>query len=209
MADTKQDQLARGERRKSSNTDAYFNAQFGAEPLYIEPGEFDNSASPEEMIVATIGSGVGVSIYDKGLHVGGLAYVLMPDDMIKTFPHFDSCDPQLIRAVTKPIENCIGAMKRAGAGKNRIRIRLTGGTTLPGDELDRGTKNYIFVKEYLTRKGLVIMSEDLAGPYIRRVHFFPATGRSVRRTLRRMSDYKEMQEKEQAFHNKHSVTAGE
>lgn len=187
------------ERRQHSDHDAYFNAQFGAKPFYIEPGQFDSGDSIEKMIVATIGSGVGVSIYDKDLHVGGLAYILMPEEMVQSFPHFEKCDRAMMLAVTKPIDDCLGALKRMGAGKNRIRIRLMGGTSLPDDPLDRGTKNYIFVKEYLTRKGLVIMSEDLAGPYIRRVHFFPASGRAVRRTLRREEDYSDMVKVEGAF----------
>lgn len=184
------------ERRTHIDCDSYFNTQFGAKPVYIKPGEHGSGDSMEEMIVATIGSGVAVSIYDKDLHVGGLAYVLMPENMVKAFPHFDACSEKIVQEVTKPIDDLLGALKRLGAGKNRIRIRLIGGTSLPGDEMDQGTKNYIFVKEYLARKGLSIMSEDMAGPYVRRVHFFPTSGRSVRRTLRRKEDYVGMHEDE-------------
>ena len=134
------------ERRKYQDYDAYFNAQFGAKPIYIRPGEHESGDNMGEMIVATIGSGVGVSIYDKDLHIGGLAYVLMPEEMMRSFPHFKDCDPEMIKAVTKPIDECLGALKRLGAGKNRIRIRLVGGTSLPDDPLDQGTKNYIFVR---------------------------------------------------------------
>ena len=193
------------DRRKYIDTDAFFNEQYGAVPLNILPGEYESGKEDKDMIVATIGSGVAVSIYDKDLHIGGLAYVLLPEEMIQAFPHFDQCDPALIRASTKPIDDCIGALKRMGAGKGRIRIRLTGGANMPGDDKDRGTKNYIFVKEYLTRKGLVVMSEDLSGEYLRRVHFFPSSGRAVRRTLRRKSDFIEMAKDEEAFHNKHGA----
>ena len=61
---------------------------------------------------------------------------------------------------------------------------------IPGTAVDdAGTKNYIFVREYIARKGLGILNEDLGGTYVRRVHFFPATGRTVRMVLRRASDF--------------------
>lgn len=184
------------ERRHNNDHNEYFNAQFGAKPTYIGPGETYCGSAAGEMVVATIASGIGVSIYDKDLQVGGLAYVLLPDDMVDAFPHFDACHPDMVKAAAQSIDSCISGLKNLGAGKNRIRIRLTGGTSLPNDNLDRGTKNYIFVKEYLARRGLVIMSEDLSGPYIRRVHFFPSSGRSVRRILRRQGDYVDMHENE-------------
>jgi chemotaxis protein CheD len=81
-------------------------------------------------------------------------------------------------------------MKKRGAGKHRIQMRLIGGGRIPGDSPeDAGTKNYIFVREYVSRKGLSILNEDLGGIYVRRVHFFPTTGRAVRMVLRRDGDF--------------------
>lgn len=190
------------ERRYEIDHNEYFNAQFGAEPSYVEPGQYTCGQDINEMFVATIGSGIAVTIHDKELHIGGLAYLLVPDCLLEQFPHFDKMDKNILRDVFKPLDDCIGEMKRLGAGKNRIRIRVMGGTEYEGDKLDRGTKNYIFVKDYLAKKGLIAMSEDLSGPYIRRIHFFPSSGRAVRRVLRRENDFAEIQENEAKYQEK-------
>lgn len=193
--------IENGGDRRHNDYDAYFNAQFGAKPFYLDPGEAGCGDSAGEMLVATIGSGIVVTIHDKDLEIGGMAYLLIPDVILESFPHMDRVDQALIDKAFEPLENCIGQMKRMGAGKNRIRIRVMGGTSYQGDSADRGTKNYVLVKDYLASKNLIVMSEDLNGPYLRRVHFFPHSGRAVRRILRRKSDFASIHEYENNFQN--------
>jgi len=189
------------ERRSEKDTDLYFNSQFAAKPFYIEPGHFFCGENKGEMVIATLGTGIAVTIHDQELGIGGMAYVLVPDFVIDMFPDFDRLEESLVQKICKPINDCIRDLKRLGAGKGRIRIRLIGGSGMPGDTMDRGTKNYIFVKSYFAKKGLSAMSEDYAGSYIRRVHFFPSTGRAVRRILRRESDFASIHAHELNFYN--------
>ena len=200
-------QLSDQERRVVSDHDAYFNSASDpqAEAIYIEPGDILFGDENDKMIVATIGAGVLVSVYDVDMHFGACGYVLLPDEVLASFPNLDQVDPVLLEKAFEPIEECIGTMKRNGAGKGRIRIRLNGGAQIKGDPLDKGTKNYVFVREYLTRKNLSIMNEDLGGHYVRRVHFFPATGRSVRWMLRRDHDFDGILALESQFQQKNSI----
>ncbi|NCT41864.1 MAG: chemotaxis protein CheD [Alphaproteobacteria bacterium] len=195
------------ERRFVGNHDAYFNAASdeSANALYLDPGQVLFSDKSDQMIVATLGAGVLISVYDVDMHIGACGYVLLPEEILQAFPNFDDVDPQLLQTAFKPIEDCIGAMKRKGSGKNRIRIRLNGGAQIQGDPEDKGTKIYVFVREYLTRKGLSIMNEDLGGHYVRRVHFFPTTGRSVRWMLRRDHDYEDVLSEEMRFQEKIAI----
>jgi len=170
-----------------------------ADALYLEPGSVMFGDKGNQMIVATVGTGVLISLYDVDMHFGACGYVLLSDEILESFPHFDKADPKLLDEAFAPIENCIGEMKRNGAGKGRIRIRLNGGSQIKGDPTDKGTKNYVFVREYLTRKGLSVMNEDLGGHYVRRVHFFPTSGRSVRWMLRRDHDFDDILSAEAAF----------
>jgi len=187
------------ERRAHPDHEAYFNAQFDAEPLIVQPGDAVTTGGAGDMLVATLGSGVAMAIYDPDLKLGSLAYVLAGRDAINAFPNFEKGDTSIPEKACEPLQRCIMEMKQKGAGKGRIRIRLFGGTSLPGDKDDMGTKNYIFVKEYLLRKGLAVVREDLLGTYICRLHFFPTTGRAVRRMLRRDSDFEEMRKMEAGF----------
>ncbi len=188
--DSRQATPEREERRSFAEDEAFFNKKFEETPQTVAPGGELCGGGATDMYVATAGTGVAVTMYDTELKLGGMCYVLLPDEFLKTFPHFDEAGEQLRKRAVAPLEACIADMKRRGAGKHRIQIRLIGGGKIPGTAIeDAGTKNYIFVREYIVRKGLGILNEDLGGSYIRRVHFFPATGRTVRMVLRRASDF--------------------
>lgn len=192
-------QISADDRRYVSDHNEYFNAQFGAKPYYLAPGESGCGNAPEEMLIATIGAGIAVSIYDKDLQIGGMANILVPDSVIDLFPRFDMVEPSVLQKIFKPLDDCIAVLKQMGAGKTRIRVRVIGGSSYHGDKKDRGTKNYIIVKSYLNSLDLMPMSEDVSGAYLRRVHFFPSTGHAVRRVLRRKDDYASMQETEYQY----------
>lgn len=184
------------ERRGGHDTDQYFNQQFDSEPVLLEPDNFVCRAEKNQMYVTTVGSGVLVTFHDIELKIGAMAYVLIPPPLLSVFPHFER-EAQWQQQAIKPVENCVAELKRRGAGKHRLQVRLIGGAKLPGREAeDAGTKNYIFAREYITRKGLSILNEDLGGSSIRRVHFFPDTGRAVRMILRRNSDFTDMRDLE-------------
>ncbi len=187
------------ERRSAADHEAYFNAQFDAQPVYIEPGTVKFGQNVDEMLVGTVGTGVLLSLYDQQLKFGALGYVVLPESVLDCFPFLDKADQQLVHKAFEPIDKCIGEMKKRGAGKMRIRIRLYGGLIREDDPDDRGIKNTVFVQEYLFRKGLPVFNADIGGPLIRRVHFFPTTGRAVRRLLKRDSDFYDIQTMEEEY----------
>lgn len=194
------------ERRQTSDHDAYFNAQFDAAPLYVEPGTANCAEHAEEMLVATVGTGVLLTIHDEELKVAAMGYVILPDPVLQAFPFLDKADEALVAKAFEPIENCIGEMKNRGAGKNRIRIRIFGGVIRGESDDDVGLKNTVFVQEYLFRKGLRVYNADIGGPFIRRVHFFPDTGRVVRRLLKRQSDVADVDALESKYNK--NITSG-
>ena len=195
-----------GEERRQNEHEAYFNAQFEAEPVYIEPGTVHIADDSEEMLVATVGSGVLLAIYDQELKMGVMGYIVLPDPVLEHFPFLDKADESLVNKAFEPIEACVAEMKKRGAGKARIKIRLFGGVIRGDDAHDRGLKNTVFVQEYLFRKGLPVFNADIGGPFIRRVHFFPTTGRAVRRLLKRESDFYNIEAVESEFNKK--ITSG-
>lgn len=187
------------DRRQNKDDEAYFNAQFGVRPLDIKPGHYAGSDRADEMVVAIVETGILLTMHDKDLKIGGMAYIVLPDAALAAFPYFDRLPIETLQMALLPIDECIRDLKRHGAGKNRIRLRLVGGAKRENDALDTGTKTYVFVKEYITRQGLRIMSEDIGGRTIRRVHYFPYTGRTVRKILRRDADYRSVREDEKEY----------
>lgn len=187
------------EDRRSRDPNIYFNSKFKAKPSYLEPGNCLCGDHMADMIVATPGEGIILTLYDKHLKVGGAAYLVLPEPMIEAFPDLDQVDEELLSRAFTPVEQCVRMLKQYGAGKNRIRARLIGSSDIPADTQDRGAKNFVFVKEYLGRQGLQIASEDVGGSYLRRLHFFPYTGHAVRLILRRDEDFIHAQEVEKSY----------
>lgn len=187
------------DRRKNKNAEEYFNAQFEASPTYVQPGEVVCTDREDEMLVSTVGAGVLLSCYDQELKLGLMSYIVLPTGVLDTFPFLDKADQTLVKKAFQPLEDAIQQMQNRGAAKNRLRIRLFGGVIREDDEADRGLKNTVFVQEYLFRKGLQVFNADVGGPFIRRVHFFPTTGRAVRRLLKRADDYAQMDKLEYDF----------
>lgn len=175
-------------RRALSPQDAFFNAQFQASPVDVFPGQCKISKNSRDMLVATLGAGIAISVHDPFLRVTGLASVLMPPHVIEDFPIFKAQDQSQIITAMQPFDQCFHAIEPKYSGKSRIQIRLSGCAALTGDTQDRGTKTLVIVKEYLARKGVRIFGQDIGGDMLRRIHVMPASGHIVKRILRRDRD---------------------
>lgn len=181
------------DRRRVLDHDAYFNTQFNARPVQVDPGQALCSDGDADMLVAQVGAGVVVAACDPELKIGAMGYVLLSAEVLSIFPFFDRADPVVLAEAVRPVDILIAEMKKRGAGKGRIKIRLAGGAALAGREDDTGIKNAVFLREYLARKGLSVFVDDTGGAHVRRVYYFPSTGRIVSRVLRREEDTAQMQ----------------
>ncbi len=185
------------ERRVNKNHDEFYEKKFRERPLYVAPGEFECTIDPNVILAGKVGSGVIICINDPEVKVGGMVHLLMPEQLVENFPHFDPDDP-VYAAIDDLTGRFINALKRHGAGKNRIRIKLYGGTAIE-DSVDIGLKNYIFAKEQIVQKGLKIASEDIGGKNCRRVFFLPRRGKIHCFAMRRHYDKEELRNMEQTY----------
>lgn len=188
-----------GECRRASAGSAAFDTQFNQEGVAVAPGQALWLDDHEKMLTTQVGTGIALTIFDQRLRFGVLAHIILPPQIVQTFPNFNDVDPLLRMRALRPIEDAVNEMKRHGAGKGRIRIRMFGGAHFADDPHDTGTKTYVFVKSYLLEKDLQIMSEDIGGRNIMRVHFLPETGAVSRFILRRKSDFIDLQIEEETY----------
>ena len=187
-------------RRLKSSDDA-FNQKFDREAVVLAPGGVAFQDDKSRMLVTTIGAGIALTIYDDILRFGVMACPLLTPEVHSVFPRFDDVSPESLCKIADPIDAAINEMKKHGAGKSRIRVRLFGGANLSYEDGDKGTKNYVFVKEYLLRKGLTVMGEDIGGSKIRRIHFVPDEGAITRFVLNRESDVRDLVNAESTYFN--------
>ncbi len=187
------------ERRVHSNYQSYFSKKYWQKQHLVLPGNFIFSDSADEILVAETGAGVIVCMYDVEAHVGGLAHIFIPEELIMNFKKNQRDSDLIIDYAKAPLEGLINALKTKGAGKKRINIRLSGGASLMNDEFDMGLKNIIFAQTEIMDKGLRMITKDVGGESCRRIHFFPYTGRMEKHALRRKKDIEELWKREHTY----------
>jgi chemotaxis protein CheD len=64
-----------------------------------------------------------------------------------------------------------------------MEIKVFGGGNVTDTSNAVGSDNAEFVMQYLEAEGLRCAAQDLGGTQPRRIHYYPATGRVVRRLL--------------------------
>jgi len=82
------------------------------------------------------------------------------------------------------MELLINHILAQGGRRNRLEVKVFGGAKVIDTSLDIGAKNAEFALSYIRREGLSLVGQDLGGVAARRIHYFPTTGRVLRRILR-------------------------
>ena len=186
------------ERRVVNNHDEYYENKFQERAVYISPGKFECTTDPNVLLVSKVGSGVTICIHDPEVKLGGMLQLVMPENLTLDFPRIDTEDPGY-KQTAELIVEFVSALKRQGAGKSRIKIKLFGGTSIFEEFVDGGLKNYVFAKEWLIEKGLMIASEDIGGMDCRRIMFQARKGKIHCFKMRRDSDKEELRAQEKEY----------
>lgn len=126
------------------------------------------------LVTYSLGSCLGVIIYDPVKRVGGLLHLMLPNSSIdqakaRQAPaaFVDTGVPLLFRSAYE-----------LGAKKQRIVLKVVGGAQLMEDErlFNIGRRNYEALIEILHRNGVLIRAERVGGQASRTVRLDLATG---------------------------------
>ncbi|AWK87414.1 chemotaxis protein [Azospirillum thermophilum] len=154
-------------------------AAIGTETVKIFLGDHAVSGRPEVMMATTLGSCVAACVYDPRLGVGGMNHFLLPEVPESELQGAGAA----ARYGSVAMERLINALLALGARRERLQVKLFGGARVIESSLDVGGRNGRFAVEYVRREGLTLAGQDLGGNSARRVHFFPHSGRAIRRLL--------------------------
>lgn len=150
------------------------------------PGEYYVTGSGE-IITTVLGSCVAACVRDKALRIGGMNHFMLP--IYAHFGIWENTDHNLAtRYGNFAMEHLINAIMKQGGQRKNFEVKLFGGGSVLNTLMDIGDRNIQFVKDYMRTEGLRIVSEDLAGPYPRRLVYFPATGRALVKKLRSLDN---------------------
>lgn len=127
-----------------------------------------------QLVTYSLGSCVGISVYDPVVKVGGLLHALLPDSSINPerargnpFTFVDTGLPALFHAVYA-----------LGGVKWRLIVKLAGGAEVfEGNKLfGIGRRNIEAAESILCRNGVVVQGRDVGGKEIRTFRMEMASG---------------------------------
>jgi chemotaxis protein CheD len=146
------------------------------ERITIGVGDLAVSKNPEaELVTFSLGSCLGVVIYDKLAKVGGLLHLMLPDSALN--PARAAKQPGVFADTGLPT-----LFKQAyglGAAKNRLRVVVVGGSQVMDESghFNIGQRNYAAVRKIFWRNNVLVDAEEVGGRVNRTVGLEVKTGR--------------------------------
>ena len=129
------------------------------------------------IITYSLGSCIGIAIYDSAALVGGIAHFMLPDSnldkekaMKKPFMFADTCIPKLFKAAYK-----------LGGKKERMRVVLVGGSQILDQKgfFNIGKRNHMAARKIFWKNKVLIDYEDVGGNSNRTIKLEVKTGRII------------------------------
>lgn len=157
----------------------FFDANAAAWMVKVFPGEFYITDKADEVLLTVLGSCVSACIRDPLAGVGGMNHFMLAEHQSGSWGN----DLKSTRFGNFAMEKLINELIKAGCARERMEIKVFGGGNVTDTSNAVGTDNADFVLAYLKAEGLRCAAQDLGGSLPRRIQYYPATGRVVRRLL--------------------------
>lgn len=125
--------------------------------------------SGAEIVTYSLGSCLGVTLYDPVKKIGGLLHLMLPDSKIDVqkaanspFMFVDTGVPRLFHAAYN-----------LGAERSRLVLKVAGGAQLLDEQgvFNIGERNFLALTAILARNGINIQSRDVGGMASRTLRF--------------------------------------
>ena len=132
------------------------------------------------LVTHSLGSCIGVTIWDPQTRVGGMLHYMLPDSSLS--PAKAKANPAMFANTGVP------AMFRSayelGAGKKRMIVKVAGGSQLLDDNgtFNIGKRNYVMLRKLFWKNGILIDGEDVGGSISRTLRLQVDTGRVTLKT---------------------------
>jgi len=146
--------------------------------LIVGVSDMKVSNDPDASIITySLGSCIGIAIYDPVVHVGGIAHYMLPDSRIdpekaKKNPYMfaDTCIPSLFKASYK-----------LGAKKQRLRVVMAGGAQILDQKglFNIGKRNYMVAKKIFWKNKVMVDYEEIGGNCNRTVKLVVENGKII------------------------------
>ncbi len=143
--------------------------------LIVGVSDMKTSSDPEDLLITySLGSCIGVAIYDPTVKVAGLLHYMLPESSLdeakarkNPFMFADTGIPALFKATYK-----------LGAKKQRMKVVVVGGAQILDQKgfFNIGKRNHMAVRKIFWKNQVMIDHEDVGGNVNRTIRIDIATG---------------------------------
>ncbi len=137
--------------------------------------EIQVSKTPGDILITySLGSCIGLTIYDPVVKIGGMIHYMLP--LSKIAPDKARAKPGMFADTGIPL-----LLKRAlelGAAKDRLIVKAVGGSELMDQNkvFNIGERNYLVLRKLLWKNNILIKAEDVGGNFSRTLRLEIDTG---------------------------------
>ncbi len=147
------------------------------ETVHVKIADLAVKKNSGVLVTFGLGSCVGITLYDPGTKVGGLAHVLLNDSVKFSKPGDNSINPAKFADTAVP--ELIAKMSAQGARKSSLIAKIAGGASLFNFTTDSGSvgeKNIEAVRDALKKEKIKISLEEVGGSCGRTLRLMVDTG---------------------------------
>jgi chemotaxis protein CheD len=132
------------------------------------------------LITYSLGSCIGLCLYDPAIYIGGMLHYQLPDSKMD---HERAKDKPFMFADTGA-KILVEKLVSMGANKKRMKIKIAGGAAMKtGPQgFDIGKRNYLAIRKILWKNGMFIDAEDVGGNLPRNMYMNIADGAVIIRS---------------------------
>ena len=134
--------------------------------IIVKMGEIQLITKPNAILIApSLGSCIGLAVYDQKSKMAGMIHIVLPDSHIK---HSHNIEEKSGKYADIAIPTLIGKMLSLGSKREDLIIKIAGGAQMfnfKGDSsiMNIGARNIEAVKNALKEMNLVVNSADTGG----------------------------------------------
>lgn len=152
--------------------------------LVVDIADLKVSANPSEHLVTySLGSCIGVAIWDPETRVGGMLHYMLPESSIS--PEKAKANPAMFADTGVP--ELFRSAYNLGAVKKRLIVKVAGGAHLLDAKgiFNIGKRNYVMLRKIFWKNNILIDAEDVGDSISRTMRLDTKTGRVTLKTRSR------------------------
>ncbi|MBL8877728.1 MAG: chemotaxis protein CheD [Phycisphaerales bacterium] len=132
------------------------------------------------LVTFSLGSCIGVTIWDPQAHVGGLLHFMLPEASLS--PEKAKASPAMFCDTGVPL--LFKSAYQLGAAKERLVVRVAGGAQLLDEKgiFNIGKRNYLALRKIFWKNNVLIASEDVGGNVSRTLKLNVSSGEVMLKT---------------------------